>query len=1040
MKNFNKILSALVATAMSASIAIVPVSAKTFVYENEASALYKLGLYKGVNETYFDPDLEAGLDRQTGVVMLLRMFGQEDEAKAYTYERADRILSKFRDAGNIATWSKRQVAYAVEKGYVKGYSEDSTFRPTNPLNGKAYCSLILQQLGYDGDFQYDRAATKLSDVGGLTSVQANTFNSDAGLIKDYLVGISYGALQAKYKSNGEELIRVLVKNGDITRQMAKDAGFPYADIVSVASIKDVEVEIGSAPKLPSTVKANYDDGTTEDVNISWPRVDTSKAGEQTISGTISGTSITAKVKVIVLPDELSVRSVSAPSLKELIVKFNGPIENEEEAKNKNNYDVENNSVLNAELSEDRMTVALLLKNALHQQDKVEITIDKAVGLNDDTEWTIDSVKDITVPSIVEVEAVGNALLKVTFSEPVQNASTISNYMIDGKLFGSSQPELLENAKTVIFQLTRTLSSGTHKLTVKDKISDYAGFSIEDNDEEFTVTEDKKAPSAVIKSATQIKVVVAFNEEVQAPELKKVHTNTGSRIEGIDFADDKKTLTVYFDIENALPAAGGKIEIDDVTDFSGNSVDIELMVTPSYDVKRPEFVGYAIENQKEIVLEFSEEVFSKYGKFKMTDDDDKVVNLTSAAYYKDDDDEYVKTKLVLKREDGKAFESGKYDLVISEVTDLNPLKNEILKKEITVSVDDRTPPSVSSVYINEHENQIFVKFNEDVDKDTATNHLNYYYFVSNVANKLNKDTMDVDLLSDDQTVCITFPFGDDYDDDEIVLVRNISRLQVESVEDVKGNEMSAVSVNNSDFRTENQSAPRINTAVVTDKNTIVVGIRGSIDENTLNPDDFYIIAGRDQSGNDVVIDAWDANYDSEKNEIELTVNADIETNGTFNGRELYLHLEDQDDIDTMNTFKQKLTLDSALRVSEDFKPVATSIASSEYEAGVGTVIYVELSENLRLRDNEIINANDMAQFRVKADGRTVPVKIYYYDADDRDVLSTDVDEKKARFKIVIEREDYTDERVQVIFFAGSTPTILDYAGNGLGDFDFTDTVR
>lgn len=1040
MKKFKKILSALIATAVSASIALVPVSAKTFVYENEASALYRLGLYKGISESYFEPDLGTALDRQTGVVMLLRMFGQEEEAKNYSYERADSILSKFKDSKSIASWSKRQVAYAVEKGYVKGYAEDATFRPANPLNGKAYCSLILQQLGYDGDFQYDRAAYKLYEVGGLTSVQANTFNSDAGLIKDYLVGISYGALQARYKSNGEELIKMLVKNGNVTRQMAKDAGFPYAEIVSVDAINDIEVEIGATPKLPSTVKAKYDDGTSEDVDVTWSRVDTSKAGEQTITGTISGTSITAKVKVIVLPDELVVREVTAPSLKELVVKFNGPVEDEEEAVKKNNYIVKNNSVLYAELSADKKEVTLLLRDTLRQQDKVEITIDEAVGLKDEAKLTIDSVKDVTVPAIEDVEAVGNALLKVTFSEPVQNATTTSNYTIDGKLFGSSQPTLMENGKTVIFQLTRSLSAGNHTLAVKDKITDYAGFSIEENEAEFVVVEDKNAPSAYVKSATQTKVVVVFSEEVQEPQLRKVRSNTGARVEGIDFAEDKKTLTIYFDINNALPAAGGRIEIDDVTDFSGNSTDIELTVTPEFDTTRPEFVGYTIENQKEIVLEFSEDVFSSYGKFKMTDESKKVVSLASAAYYKNDDGEVVKNKLVIKREDGKAFEKGKYKLAITEVTDLTPMKNRMLDDEIDITIDDKTPPSVSSVYVNEAENQLFIRFNEEVDRTSARNHSNYYYFTNNVALKLNKNTMDVELLSDGQTVCITFPFGRNYDDSEIVLVRNIARIQVEGVKDVKGNEMSAVSINRSDFKSDNQNAPKITKAVVTDKNTIVLEISGSIDGSTLNPDDFYILAGKDHSGNDVVIEAWDADYDSEKNQITLIVNADIEANGRYNNSDLYLRLERQEDVNTMNIFKQKLTLDSALKVTEDFKPVAKSITSAEYESGVGTVIYIELSENLKLRDNEIISSSDAAQFRVKADGRTVAAKIYYYDADDRDNSSTDVDETKARFRIVIEREDYTDERVQVIFFADSTPTIVDYAGNALADFDFTETVR
>lgn len=1037
MKGFKIITSALVATAMTATMAVVPVWA--FNYENEANSLYKLGMYKGINETWFDPDLGTPLDRQTGVVMLLRMFGQEDDAKSLTYEKANAILSKFRDSGAIADWAKKQVAYAVDKGYVKGYSEDSTFRPVNALNGKAYCSLILQQLGYNGEFQYDIAATKLNEVGGLTASQANIFNSDTVLIKDSLVGISYGALQAKYKRNGEKLIKELIKNGDVSVQKAKEAGFNYAEVVSVAAIGDVSVDIGVTPKLPTTVKATYDDGTKEDVKINWPKVDTSRAGEQTITGTIDGTSVKAKVKVIVVPDELSVRAVSAGNLKEVDIKFNRPVAKEDEATDKGNYDVDDNTVLNAELSDDKMTVTLLLKNALKQQADVEVTVDEEVGFDDDFELTIDNIKDVTIPSVVEVVAVGNALVKVTFDEPVQNATALSSYSIDGKLFGSSQPTLSDDAKTVSFNMTQRLSSGSHKLTVKNKISDYAGFYIEDNETRFTVSDDDTAPKAEIKSATQTKVVLSFSEEVEAPEPNEVHTNTGSRVEKIVLDEDKKTFTVYFSVDNALPAAGGRITIDDVTDFSGNTVDIKLTVTPDYDVKRPEYVGYIIENQKEIVLDFSEEVFSTYGKFKLTDEDNDEIKLSGAAYDKDDDGKYVKTKLVLKREDGNDFDSGKYKLTISDVTDLNPLKNEIVKVTVNISVDDKTPPAVSNVYVDVDDNQVYIKFNEDVDEKTATTYTNYYYTLSNISKKLDKDTMDIELLSDDQTVCITLPFGDDYDSDEIVLVNKISRIQVESVKDLKGNEMSAISIGSNDFKSDNSSAPKITSAVVTDKNKIVVAIKGSINANTLNPDDFYITAGKDSTGHDIVITAWDALYDSDDSEITLSVNADIESDGTYGGKALYLALEDADDVDTVNTFKQKLVLSSAIKVGEDFNPVANSITSSGYERGVGTVLFIELSENLNLNDGEPLNSTNLSQFRVKADGKTVAAKIYYYDADEKNISSTDVNETHARFKVVIDG-DYTNDRVQVIFFEDYNATIADNAGNGLADFDFTDTVE
>lgn len=1037
MRKIKKLLASLMAMAMISAIATVPASANTFIYEKEANALYTLGLYKGISEVKFEPDLGTNLDRQTGVVMLLRMFGQEEEAKELTYEEADEILSVFKDSGNIANWSKRQVAYAVEKGYVKGYAEDSTFRPTAGLNGKAYCSLILQQLGYDGDFQYNKAATKLSEVGGLTSIQANLFNSDTTINKDFLVGISYGTLQAVYKADGEKLIKKLVDKGIVSAEKVREVGIEFAMIVSVESIDDITVTVGETPKLPSSVEVEYDDGTKGTASVSWPKVDTSKAGEQTVSGTISGTSITAKVKIIVVPDKLTAKAVSSGNLKEVIVEFSRAVENENEAKNKSNYDVEGNSVLNAELSEDKTTVTLLLKNALKQQSDVEVRVDKKVGLDKNAVLQIMNIKDLSVPEVVDVTAVGNSLLKLTFSEPVQNAENVSSYAIDGKSF-AAQLSLSANEKTVNIKLTKRLTSGSHKLTVKDKISDYAGYMVEDDEVKFTVLEDDEAPTAKVISATQTKVVIKFSEEIEDPDIDDVSTSVRTRIEDMELDEDNKTLTIYFDVDNALPVAGCNIIIEDVTDYSGNSTDIKLKVIPEIDDSSPEFVGYVIKNQKEIVLEFSEEILSNTGEFKLKDSDGDTIALSKAEYYKENG-EYVRTKLVLKRDDGEEFESGNYDLTISGVTDLSPFKNQIDKETVKITVEDKTPPEVSNVYINTDNNQLFIKFSEDVDKGSATDYSNYFYFVDGIAKKLDKSLIKLELLNDDQTVCITFPSDkDDYEDDEIVDVKKISRIQVESVKDLKGNSMSVASISSGSFKDTGSTAPQIVSAVVTDTNTIVVKIKGSIDASTLDPDDFYITAGKDKSGYDIVITAWDAKYDENKNEITLTVNTDIDTDGTFDGKTIYLDLEDEEYIDTVNVFNQKLTISSRIKVEEDFKPVAKLIDAAYYEKGVGTVVFIRLSENLKLSDGDKLNENDSSQFRVKVNGKTVDAKIYYYDAEAKDDKYTDEDETFARFKVVIDG-NYRGDKVQVIFYRATKATIIDDSGNALDDFSFTATV-
>jgi len=1049
MKNLKKMLASLVVVAMMASMAIVPAFAATLSYEKQAEQLNKVGLYMGIDPDKFVPDLETLLDRQTGVVMLLRMFGQEEEAKLLSDEQANSMLAKFTDAGTIADWAKKQVAYAVDKGVVKGYAEDSTFRPAAGLNGKAYCSLLLQQLGYNGDFDYHQAATKLSQVGGLNASQAAMFNSDTQINKDSLVGISFGTLQAKYKADGKKLIKALIESKYVSEEKAKEAEIAYADITSVAAIADVTVDIGATPTLPATVTATYDNGTTADVAVTWPTVDTSAAGEKTVTGTIANTAVTASVKVIVVPAELKVEGKASGNLMELVLNFNRPVAKEDEAKDKANYKVKKFTVDNAELSEDKMTVTLLLTSKMSQQSEVVVTVDKDLGFDDDVELTIKGVKDTTPPEVVSVEAVGNGLLKVKFSEPVQNYNAISNFTIDGKLFGSSQPTLSSNDKTVSFKLTKRLTAGEHKFVVKNKIADYAGFSVEDNETAFVVAEDTTAPTGAQESATQTKVVIKFSEPVEKPKDSAVKTNTSAKIEKIELADDDVTMTITFEVEDALPTAGGKITIDDLSDYSGNKVDFEISVTPTYDVERPEFVGYKVDGkQTKIILEFSEDVYNKaeYTEFTLTDKDDKDVALGVIAYDLDDDKKDVKNKLVLVRADGSAFKSEKHTLKIEKVTDLNPLKNTIIKTSVTIDIDDQQVPTVTKVFISSNDlptdirkandfgtnkpNAIYVEFSEEVDEATATDLDSYSYVLGGITSELDKNLVDVDLLSDGKTVRLDFVT----DDKDSIDVDKIERLQINSVTDLAGNKMSTKSVPNGEFEsTASNAAPTVTKVAVTDKNTIVLSITGSINDKTLNPGDFVITAG------DETITAWDAEYKSSDKQIKLTVNNDIDANAKYEGATIYFELAD--DVETVNAFEQELK-SAKLPVQDEYAPTAAdSVASAVYSSG-STVAVIEISEELDLTDAAAISNADLAQFRVKADGKTVNAVIKYYAAEAKDDSATeDVNEAKARFEVII-TGNYSGKNVQVVFMASADVTIMDKStkGNALKDFDLTKKVK
>ena len=112
-------------------------AADSFQFEQQAQELHDMGLYNGIDPGGFQPDLGSSLDRQTGVVMLLRLFGLEGEAEQMSEQDLNSILAPFPDAGEISTWARRQVAYAKLHNLVNGLP-DGNFGPGDVLNGRDY--------------------------------------------------------------------------------------------------------------------------------------------------------------------------------------------------------------------------------------------------------------------------------------------------------------------------------------------------------------------------------------------------------------------------------------------------------------------------------------------------------------------------------------------------------------------------------------------------------------------------------------------------------------------------------------------------------------------------------------------------------------------------------------------------------------------------------------------------------------------------------------------------------------------------------------
>lgn len=95
-------------------------------------------------------------------------------------------------------------------------------------------------------------------------------------------------------------------------------------IESFNAISDVIVPFEGTYLLPTTVNANYSDGTTGDVNVIWDdsNVDTSTAGTYVVTGTVENTNKTVSVNVIVEELALDVLSVNTKTSTKIEVQLN----------------------------------------------------------------------------------------------------------------------------------------------------------------------------------------------------------------------------------------------------------------------------------------------------------------------------------------------------------------------------------------------------------------------------------------------------------------------------------------------------------------------------------------------------------------------------------------------------------------------------------------------------------------------------------------------------------------------------------------------
>lgn len=190
----------------AATAAMLTASAFAANYTNCADSLHEMGLFQGTQNGY---DLDRTPTRAEAAVMLVRLLGKEDEAKALTY------TAPFTD---LKGWEKPYVQYLYSNGLANGTNR-TTFNPTGKCTAQMYAVFLLRALGYSdtADFSYANAIETAREQGiydtGIINVQ--------NFLRDDAAAASYTVLSVSPKNSEGMLLDQLVSENAITEADAK---------------------------------------------------------------------------------------------------------------------------------------------------------------------------------------------------------------------------------------------------------------------------------------------------------------------------------------------------------------------------------------------------------------------------------------------------------------------------------------------------------------------------------------------------------------------------------------------------------------------------------------------------------------------------------------------------------------------------------------------------------------------------------------------------------------------------------------------------
>src|SRR6056297_2007634 len=191
-------------------------------YYNMGKDLYDLGLFGGVSESEYVPNLEGSMNRQEAMKMIVSALG---------WKAADEEDNPFVD---VSDWAKPYVARAYMEGIALGtVPEQSIFGAEDSVSKIQLLTFYLRALDYESTYAYDNAER----LGEITGISNNLSGARENLKRYDLVAVTYDTLKTSKRYEDISIIEKLTEEGIVNLELAKEKG-----LISKDNDKDQEEE------------------------------------------------------------------------------------------------------------------------------------------------------------------------------------------------------------------------------------------------------------------------------------------------------------------------------------------------------------------------------------------------------------------------------------------------------------------------------------------------------------------------------------------------------------------------------------------------------------------------------------------------------------------------------------------------------------------------------------------------------------------------------------------------------------------------------